>query len=276
MSASKLLAPTTAGLLLLLSASPSWSQCGILSWEGYRNRRHAFPYVLRLETPPGELLMFGAQHTNDPSHPQLREIERLWREFRPQVAFSEGGIRPAARSFAEAVTRFGEPGLLRMLADRDHVALRNLEPPEDGEAAVLAPQFQPGQVKLFYILRNLSSGSPADRRSFEERRRAALESARQRQRLTGLPNSLKELDAVAARFLPELIDWHSISRSWFDPTRADTFLNEISRRSSDHRNCYMLPLVISAVREGKRVFVVVGGSHVVMQEEFLRSALRSR
>ena len=174
------------------------------------------------------------------------------------------------------MTRFGEAGLLRLLADRDHVALRNLEPHEDEEAAALSPQFQPGQVKLFYVLRNLSSGSPADGRSIEELRRAALESARLRQRLTGPPNSLKELDDDAARLLPELIDWHSISRSWFDPTRADTFLNEIARRSSDYRNCYMLPLVVHTVREGKRVFVVVGGTHVVVQEAALRSALSAR
>jgi hypothetical protein len=74
--------------------------------------------------------------------------------------------------------------------------------------------------------------------------------------------------------LPELMAWQSIPRSWFDPTRADIFLNEISRRSSDYRNCNMLPLVVHAVREGKRVFVLVGGTHVVMQEEALRSALR--
>ena len=276
MSALPRLAHTTVGLFLLLPAFSVWPQCGILSWDAYRSVPHSFRYVLRLEAPPGELLMFGAQHTNAPSHPELGEIERLWREFRPQVAFSEGGIRPPARSFDDAVTRFGEPGLLRLLADRDHVELRSLEPQEDEEAAALAPQFQPGQVKLFYVLRNLSSGSAAGGRSLEERRRAALESARQRQRLTGPPSTLKELDAVAARLLPELKDWHSISRSWLDPTRADTFLNEIARRSSDYRNCYMLPLVVHAVREGKRVFVVVGGTHVVVQEAALRSALRPR
>jgi hypothetical protein len=219
--------------------------------------------------------MFGARHTSDPSDPQLRELERLWREFRPQVAFSEGGIRPSARSMGEAVARFGEPGLLRLLADRDHVLLQSLEPREDAEAAALSPQFPPGQVKLFYILRDLSSDSPGDNRSLDEKRQAALESARRRQRLTGPPNSLKELDAVASRLVPELKDWHSIPRSWLDPTGADTFLNEIARRSSDYRNCYMLPLIDHTVREGKRVFVVVGGSHVVMQEKALREAMRA-
>jgi hypothetical protein len=200
----------------------------------------------------------------------------LWREFRPQVAFSEGGIRPAARSRDDAVTRFGEPGLLRLLADRDHVELRSLEPAEDEEATALVPQFQPGQVKLFYVLRNLSSDSPADGRSLKEKQRMALESVRNRQRLNGSPSSLKELSAIAARLLPELTDWRLISASWFDPTRTDTFLNEIARRSSDYRNCYMVPLLTRTVRDGKRVFVVVGGTHAVVQEGALRSALSAR
>jgi hypothetical protein len=40
----------------------------------------------------GELLLFGARHTSDLQDPQIAKIERLWREFRPQAAFSEGGF----------------------------------------------------------------------------------------------------------------------------------------------------------------------------------------
>jgi hypothetical protein len=199
----------------------------------------------------------------------------MWREFRPQIAFSEGGIRPAARDRDEAIRRFGEPGLLRFLADRDHVALRSLEPPEDEEAKALTAQHPPGQVKLYYVLRNLLSASPDDGRSLDERRRFALESARRRQRLTGSPNSLAELEALAATLLPELKDWRSIPASWFDPTESETFLNAISQHSSGYRNCSMVPLLVEAARRGARVFVVVGGSHVVMQEQTLRAALAS-
>lgn len=265
-----------AGLALIFSAPPAWSQCGILSWEAYREVHPSLPYVLRLEAPPGGLLMFGTRHTYDPSHPQLSEIERLWREFQPQIAFSEGGIRPTAPDRDKAVTRFGELGLLRYLADRDHVALRSLEPPEDQEAAALAPQFLPGQVELFYVLRYFSSSSPADGRSLEEKRQSALESTRRRQHLTSLPNSPGELDELAARLLPELTDWRWIPESWFDPTRTDTFLNRIAQRSSDYRNCHMVPLIVQAVRRGERAFVVVGGSHVIMQEPALRSRLGPR
>jgi hypothetical protein len=265
------LAATAAVLAAMLSATPAFTQCGLLSWDDYRAARHPLPYVLRLASS-GELLMFGVRHTRNPRDPQIQEIERHWREIRPQIAFSEGGIRPDSATADEAVTRFGEPGLLRFLADRDHVELRSLDPAEDREAAALVPQFPPGQVKLFYFLRNLAD-SASDGRTLEERQRSALESVRHRQRLAGSPNSLKEIDALLARLLPQLQNPRSIPQQWFDPSRSDNFLNQISRSSSDFRNCHMAPLIVSAVRSGKRVFVLVGGSHVVILEPAIRSAL---
>ena len=51
------------------------------------------------------------------------------------------------------------------------------------------------------------------------------------------------------------------------------FLNEIARYSTDYRNCHMIAAFLEAVRDGKRLFVLVGGSHVIMQEPVLRRAL---
>src|SRR5450631_658700 len=79
------MASAAVGLVLAFSAPSAWAQCGILSWDAYKEVRHPLPYVLRLAAPPGELLMFGAQHTRDPHHAELPEIERLWREFRPKL-----------------------------------------------------------------------------------------------------------------------------------------------------------------------------------------------
>jgi hypothetical protein len=59
----------------------------MLSWDDYRAARVTLPYVLQI-TNRGELLLFGARHTLDPRDPQIAEIAGLWREFRPQVAFS--------------------------------------------------------------------------------------------------------------------------------------------------------------------------------------------
>jgi hypothetical protein len=80
------------------------------------------------------------------------------------------------------------------------------------------------------------------------------------------------LRTLAGQLLPEF-DPRAVPKQWFDPTNTDTPLNSISRASSDYRNCYMVPMLAAAARHGKRVFVVVGGSHVIMQEPALRSLL---
>ncbi len=214
-----------------------------MSWEEYRSGRHSFPYVVRV----GRLLMFGARHTSDPRDPELVELERLWREFRPEVAFSEGGIRPSSAGRDEAIARYGEPGLVRWLADRDGAELRNLEPPRIQEEAEMKRRFPPEQVNVFYYLRPLI---------VEGGQRTA------------------ESEELARRVLPA---YAGVSRpEWFDPTRDDTVLNMIARAASDYRNCHMVPLVTAAARSGRRVFVVVGGSHVVVQERAIRTALDGR
>src|SRR5690242_3203436 len=89
------------------------AQCGLLSWDDYRHAQPALPLVLRFAPPAGELLIFGVRHTRDPKDAQVTHIEHLWREFAPQTAFSEGGVRPAVPERDFAVSRFGEAGLLR-------------------------------------------------------------------------------------------------------------------------------------------------------------------
>ena len=42
--------------------------------------------------------------------------------------------------------------------------------------------------------------------------------------------------------------------------------------SGEFRDQHMVKLLIDEVKKGKRVFAVVGGSHVVMQESALKAA----
>jgi pheromone shutdown protein TraB len=56
---------------------------------------------------------------------------------------------------------------------------------------------------------------------------------------------------------------------------SETFLNDISRASSDYRDGFMVQLLVQHLSEGQRVFAVVGGSHVVMQERLLRARVRA-
>jgi len=70
---------------------------------------------------------------------------------------------------------------------------------------------------------------------------------------------------------PQLKDWREVSQGWFDPVASQAYTNQISRLSGEFRDLHMVKLLIDEVRQGKRVFAVVGGSHVVMQERALKA-----
>ena len=75
------------------------------------------------------------------------------------------------------------------------------------------------------------------------------------------PNSLHQL----ALFLTDPLD----------PGDIRTVFNEIARASSDYRDQFMMDTILRTARE-KRVFAVVGLSHVAMQERALKTLLSER
>lgn len=245
----------------------------VMSFEEYaRAPLPPIPHILALTVGQGQLFYFGARHTFDPADWQLQAIEDFWRQYRPTLAFNEGGEPPALPSRDETVSRFGEPGLVRFLAKRDGVAVRSLEPPRGEEYARLLKEFSVEQIKVFYVLRGVAqfrkSRNDEQVEDFVERVLAGLS---KEPGLEGAPRSLAEIEPSYARLFPEPSDWREVPDAWFDPAvaRPAVYLNRISRTLSEFRDCHMVDLLITEVRKGARVFAVVGGSHVIMQERVL-------
>jgi hypothetical protein len=91
--------------------------------------------------------------------------------------------------------------------------------------------------------------------------------------LGGHPRTLAEVSEAFAQRLPHADGCRSTPLGWFDPMRPDTFLNRISRADSDFRDGAIVARLSRAVADGQRVFAVIGGTHVVMQEDMLASLL---
>lgn len=145
----------------------------IMPWEEYARQPPRSPYALRIRSGAGELLYYGARHTYRPDDPQIVEIERLWEEFHPTLAFREGGVRPTAPSVPDAVRRYGEPGLVSVLAAGRRVKIRSIEPAKDVEIAAMLRDWPPERVKLYYFLRAMmghARGTPElSAKSFADR-----------------------------------------------------------------------------------------------------------
>lgn len=251
-----------------------------MSFEEYAKKRHRVPYIINLSAGRGRLIYFGARHVFGSDDPQLSQIERLWAKFKPEVAFFEGAdpeSTPAAAKSRDEVR--GESGLVVFLAARDKVPVRTLEPARGDEIALLLNTYSPEEIKVFYVLRQIPqfrSGTHTE--SIESYTENVLGWLSLRPELKSAPRTLAELKASAARLFPQLADWRDVPQAWFDPVPSPppTYLNDVSRRLSEFRDRHMLTLLAEQVAQGKRVFAVVGASHVVMQERALRAAIKAK
>ena len=252
----------------------------MMTFEDYVKVQHPVPYVLEAEDGLGKLIYYGSKHCFDPADPQNNDIEERWAAFKPTIALNEGWDPPVAPTRDEAISKYGEAGLLRWLAARDHVSIRNLEPSPDEEAANALKEYSTEQVKVFYVLRTMYQNSlrPSSERppTKEGLVLGTIEHFHHVRALRGPPNNVEEFKSSALRLLPELNDWSNPPTEWFDPAPRgpQQWTNRLARRMSEYRDQYMVELIIGQLQLGRRVFAVVGASHVVMQEPEIRDRLR--
>ena len=267
-----------ASLIFLLfafsAASAQEKDVSLMTYDEYVKASPSFPYIVELKIGKGSLLYFGAQHIYDPKNAQTAQIEKLWKEFRPTVAYHESTGTSLSKTIDEAVSKSGESGLVRFLAARDKIPAFSLEPNRNDEVAMMLKTYTSEQVKVFFVLRQVPQFR--DRKTDETIETFMTTFLRNVSYIAGLenapPNTIAELDKSSLWLSPQLTDWRTADRSWSDPVATKAYTNQIARLSSEFRDLHMVKLLIDKVKQGERVFAVVGGSHVVMQERVLKAA----
>lgn len=238
-------------------------------------------YQLSLVSGAGQLAYFGARHSSDPEDTQFAEIERQWNAQRPQIAFYEGPNRPVPAGREDAIRQTGESGFVRWLAARDGVQLGRLEPEPRDETAHLLKHFSAEQVGLFFTLRE--AARLRERRNMDEAGiTRAIDQLLERAAGLGLNaipfRTSADVAQAYRRYWQVPAQWWQAPSRWFDPAAksADTggvFTNEVNALSSAFRNITMVERLAAAVREGKKVFAVVGRDHVSHQADALRCTI---
>jgi hypothetical protein len=247
----------------------------IMSWSEYASRRNVWPYVLDLPAKDGALLYYGALHAYMADEEQKRrlveDILARWNDFHPALALNEGGDPPVAATIEEAVGLYGEAGLVRYLASRDDIPVASLDPTKAEEVAFLRREFAAPRIKLCFVLRAAAQFAARSKHGDVGREvDRVLEVYDSVPGLRGRPRRRVEVtEALVEERLP-VTELSRIPLRWFDPLASDTICNLISRTSSEYRDEWIVARLASAVSHGERVFAVVGGTHVVMQERRLR------
>ena len=234
---------------------------------------HARPYVVRIETATGGLVLFGAGHTRDPADPQLAMLRREWDTFRPTVALVEGRLGFILPYVMDPVEEYGEMGAAAAMARASDVRLYSWEPRREWEIGRMLDSFPPRRVAVFYVLRpyfsQLRFGRPADPEDFVEEYR------RKRTAYPGLEGTLPSMEAIDSLWsedFPGLPDWRETS----DEHGLPGYLADLSARSNALRDEHLAAVLLDLVGRGERVFAVSGSSHAVKLDGALHAALEER
>jgi hypothetical protein len=228
--------------------------------------QHDRPYIVEIEAANGgAVLVYGSEHTKDPSDPQIADIQSRWDEFHPTVALVESRLGIMFPGLMDPVETFSEPGMVHALAREDGIPTYTWEPPVSVQMEALLKQASREQIALYVVL------SPAfSARRFgtaEDSQRIVKETIRDRDDYPGIENafdSLADVDVVWRSYFPDGPDWRDVT----DEHGLPGYLSAIDGNIA--RDEHLVRSVIDLVQRGERVFVIAGSSHAVKVEDVLR------
>lgn len=243
-----------------------------MSWEDYIRQPRNEPYILELNSKGGSLLYYGAFHKVDPTHPQFLDIEQKWEEFQPTFAYCEGSMWPLEESQYSAIEKYGEQGLVTFLAARDGIPIECIDPSLNDQAKYLQNYFQPHLVKVYYVMRQAAINRMM-KKDFHDSRyvNRYLQKLGRIYGYNKFPTNLGDFERMVSLLFPDLDNWQKIPYSYFQCPELGGFLTAIHRKLNKYRDRIMIKKVTKALKKGKRVFAIVGRSHVVIQEAALKS-----
>jgi hypothetical protein len=268
-----------AALTLLSSCASS----DVMTWDEYKNVKHRTPFILEFQSPKGHLLYFGAAHTNDPKHLQFVQLPACWEKFNPEIALLEGGVPklPSDADASSAIAQSGELGLVAFLSRQSNTKAAPLESSIDVQAAALAKTYSKSEIKMYLTLRQLQQvkreNNPAIAGDWNGWANWWLGPMGFFNFVPSVkdvpPHNANELNAMARAHFPMLNAWHEIGDDQFDPRFSTSITQRITRSLSEHRESEMIQTILKEAAGGKRVFVVAGASHTVVQEKALANVL---
>ncbi|NVE94450.1 hypothetical protein [Altererythrobacter lutimaris] len=242
----------------------------LLSWSDYRERASEFalPIIIQTEADRGALLFFGAEHSNDPSHPQFAELEEAFARFDPTVVVVEGRPGPLLVPFMDPIETYGESGALVQLARQSGSTTYIWELERDDEVALLLDRFSEEQVAIYLLMRPFPGGNSAA--EAEATLSAIIEDRKGRSGIQGVIGSLEQFDAAWDRNLASGEDWRALNGVYGAPG----FLGEMFEYGNDIRDQHMLNIVRELMEQDERVMVTMGWSHAVRVEPALTQLSR--
>ena len=262
----------------------------IMTMGEYSQMHHETPYIFDLKAGNKELHYFGAPHVRDPKDPIFSEIKAAFDLANPDIVFVEGinvrgnknilNEKIKNETSKELIDSAGEAGFTLKLASDKGIEWQSPEPNDEELYKHLLKQgFSKDEIFVRGVLLVLPQyNRQMNKETFKEYALPFIEQFKEATNWEGFDYSYKHAIKLSEDILggPVNLENEEEASDYIDPTpweekkEKQTVLNRVGEASSIFRDKYIVSSIAEALKTHKRLFVVYGASHAVMQEPALK------
>lgn len=237
------------------------------------------PYILTFKKRNKELLVIGTMHSRDTLNPMFDSIERLFYEFKPEVIINEGGNLHKTytnRNFAIAMD--AELGLEKYLADKAGIKTINGDEPFGNEFDELSQAYSKEEAILFFgserFVFPFAFGQYSGEidtsyvNNFIEK-----DYKESNIKLTETEKTFDYYKQLYKKYFQAEFSIDTISQLDFAPFGKRHHFCDVTRKSKELRDRFLLKQIETELQTHNKVMVVYGGWHILAIEQALKQII---
>ncbi|MDO7887658.1 hypothetical protein [Hymenobacter cheonanensis] len=250
----------TAAAAQVVATAATRPQAGIARTLAAR----ALPYTQPV-AGGGSITYFGTVCSHDCQHEQFARLRQAFEAARPTIVYFENPAQPLDSTETAVISRLGEGGYIRYLAQEHQVPAERLNDAL-AEYAYLQTRLDPERLKLFCLLREVqrfrarTGGSKALTKKAMQAFLA--HSAFFLPGTDGVIRNQAELETAYRRYCPAGSKWWDAPAAWFNPATTEASLSnpsieEFKAAIREFRAQTLYGKLVAQAQAGQRVFVVL-------------------
>jgi hypothetical protein len=263
--------------------------------EEYSQIEHKTPYLYEIRKGDTTLFYFGAAHSRNSENTMFSEIESQFDQFHPDLVLVEGiddiqnrkeknQKQIQTMTVAEIIDKGGEAAFAVALAAKNNI---EYDSPEPKDAAVynflLESGFSKEDIFAQSILLILPQYHRQDTKNgFETYVQNFIKTFKESTNWVDFEYTYEQGMKIIEKILGKSLDVENEANpmvyvdpiAWEDRKDTQTVINKISAAIGLYRDRFMVGEIAKALKTHKKIFVVFGASHAVMQEPALRELMK--
>lgn len=237
------------------------------------------PYILKYIQGDKELLVIGTQHSRDTLSPMFDSIENLFYSFNPELIINEGGN--LTKSYTDrnfAIVKAGELGLIKFLADKAGIKTYNGDEPFDLEFTELTKAYSKEEAILFFgserfVFPFAFGQYEGDIDTSYVNNFIEKNYKKSNIQLTDIEKTFGYYKQLYKKYFKTEFSLDTINQQDFAPFSRRHHFCDITRKSKELRDRYLLRQIEEQLKTHKKVMVVYGGWHILAIEPALKQIM---